>query len=140
MNKVTLIGRLTRDPELKYTPQGTAVANFTIAVNRRFKSKSGESEADFIPVVVWGNTGENTAKYMHKGSQIAIFGRMQVRNYQANDGSKRYVTEVIAEEVTFLGSSNNKENNTRRDDKIQDYGVPLDDFHPMEDDDDDLPF
>lgn len=143
MNKVILVGRLTRDPELKYTPQGTAVASFTIAVNRRYRGKNGENEADFIPIVVWGAMGENTAKYMQKGREIAIAGRIQVRNYQANDGSRRYVTEVIAEEVTFLGGGNGggrRDNSTGRNDNTQDYGVPLDDFHPMEEDDDDLPF
>ncbi|MPW25299.1 single-stranded DNA-binding protein [Alkalibaculum sp. M08DMB] len=140
MNKVVLIGRLTKDAELRYTGQGTAVASFTIAINRKFKSKNGETETDFIPIVAWGNQGENTAKYTGKGSQVAVYGRIQVRNYQANDGTKRYVTEVIAEEVTFLGS-NKKDNNHPNNDKgNQDFGVPLDDFHPMEEDDDDLPF
>lgn len=140
MNKVVLVGRLTKDPELRYTGQGTPVASFTLAVNRRFKSKSGDTDADFIPIVAWGNQGENTAKYVTKGSQIAVYGRIQVRNYQANDGTKRYVTEVIAEEVTFLGSGK-KDNNYPNNEKAnQDFGVPLDDFHPMEEDDDDLPF
>lgn len=152
MNKAILLGRLTRDPELRYTQKGTPVASFTLAVNKRFKGKNDESDADFIPIVVWGNVGENTAKYMQKGSQVAVSGRIQVRNYQANDGTKRYVTEVVADEVTFLSgggnsgnSSNSRQDNTNnynsnRNDKSQDYGVPLDDFHPIEDDDDDLPF
>ena len=140
MNKVVLVGRLTKDPELRYTAQGTPVASFTLAVNRRFKSKSGDTDADFIPIVAWGNQGENTAKYVGKGSQIAVYGRLQVRNYQANDGTKRYVTEVIAEEVTFLGTGK-KDNSYPNNEKAnQDFGVPLDDFHPMEEDDDDLPF
>lgn len=140
MNKVVLVGRLTKDPELRYTGQGTAVASFTLAVNRRFKSKSGESEADFIPIVAWGNQGENTSKYCSKGSQVAVYGRIQVRNYQANDGTKRYVTEVIAEEVTFLGTGKKDNGYTNNEKANQDFGVPLDDFHPMEEDDDDLPF
>lgn len=103
INKVTLIGRLTKDPELKFTPgTGTAVASFTIAVDRRVPNKDGKREVDFINIVVWGKQAESTANYMHKGSQIAISGRIQVRNYDAKDGTKRYVTEVVAEEVQFL--------------------------------------
>jgi len=111
MNKVTLIGRLTKDPELKFTPgTGTAVSTFTLAVDRRF-SKDGQKEADFIPIVVWGKQAESTANYMSKGKLIGINGRIQTRNYDAKDGTKRYVTEVVAEEVQFLewgGSNGNK--------------------------------
>lgn len=104
MNKVTLVGRLTKDPELKFTPgAGTAVTTFTLAVNRKFK-KEGQPEADFIPVVVWGKMAENVAQYMSKGRQIGICGRIETRNYDAKDGTKRYVTEVIAEDVEFLGN------------------------------------
>ena len=102
MNKVVLIGRLTKDPELKFTPgNGTAVATFTIAVDRKF-SKDSQKEADFIPVVVWGKQAESTANYMSKGKLMGVSGRIQTRSYDAKDGSKRYVTEVIAEEVQFL--------------------------------------
>jgi len=111
MNKIVLIGRLTKDPELKFTPgTGTAVATFTLAVDRRF-SKDGQKEADFIPIVVWGKQAESTANYMSKGKLIGINGRIQTRNYDAKDGTKRYVTEVVAEEVQFLewgGSNGNK--------------------------------
>lgn len=132
MNKVTLVGRLTRDPELKFTPgNGTAVTTFTLAVNRRFK-KEGQQEADFIPVVVWGKQAEATANYMTKGSQIGISGRIQTRNYEAQDGTRRYVTEVIAEEIEFLGSKNSGTSNT----SIKpDYG---NDVTPI--DDEDIPF
>ncbi|MFZ7119727.1 MAG: single-stranded DNA-binding protein [Eubacteriaceae bacterium] len=144
MNKVVLIGRLTRDPELRYTGQGTPVATFTLAVNRKFKNKNGENEADFISIVVWGNQAENTSKYVSKGRQVAVYGRIQVRNYEAKDGTRRYVTEVVGEEVTFLSSNNNNNSNrvneSSKTEKNQDYGVPMDDFHPMEEDDDDLPF
>jgi single-strand DNA-binding protein len=103
MNKVTLIGRLTKDPELKFTPgTGTAVANFTIAVDRRLPNKDGQREADFIPIVVWGKQAESTANYMSKGKLIAINGRLQIRSYDAKDGTKRYITEIVAEEVQFL--------------------------------------
>ena len=111
MNKVVLIGRLTKDPELKFTPgTGTAVSTFTLAVDRRF-SKDGQKEADFIPIVVWGKQAESTANYMSKGKLIGINGRIQTRNYDAKDGTKRYVTEVVAEEVQFLewgGASGNR--------------------------------
>ena len=96
-----LIGRLTKDVELKFTPgNGTAVCSGTLAVDRR--TKDGQREADFIPIVVWGKTAENTANFTHKGSLIGVSGRIQVRSYDAKDGTKRYVTEVVAEEVQFL--------------------------------------
>ena len=111
MNKVVIIGRLTKDPELKFTPgTGTAVATFTLAVDRRF-SKDNQKEADFIPVVVWGKQAESTANYMSKGKLMGVSGRIQTRSYDAKDGTKRYVTEVVAEEVQFLewgGSNGNK--------------------------------
>lgn len=109
MNKVVLIGRLTKDPDLRFTAgKGTAVASFTIAVDRRFKTP-GQPEADFIPVVVWGKQAEATANYMSKGKLISVSGRIQTRSYEANDGTRRYVTEVVADEVQFLewgGNSN----------------------------------
>ena len=94
MNKVVLIGRLTRDPELKFTPTGTAVATFILAVDRRFK-KEGQQSADFIPVVVWGKTAENTANYMSKGKLMSVAGRIETRSYEVKDGGRRYVTEVV---------------------------------------------
>ncbi|OFI05383.1 single-stranded DNA-binding protein A [Clostridium acetireducens DSM 10703] len=107
MNRVVLIGRLTKDPELRFTPgNGTAVTTFTLAVNRRF-SQSGE--ADFIPIVVWGKQAESTANYMSKGKLVGVGGRIQTRNYEAKDGTRRYVTEVIADEVQFLEWGNNKQ-------------------------------
>lgn len=102
MNRVVLIGRLTKDPELKFTPgTGTAVTTFILAVDRRF-SKDGKNEADFIPIVVWGKQAESTANYMSKGKLIGVSGRIQTRNYEAKDGTRRYVTEVVADEVQFL--------------------------------------
>ena len=103
MNKVILSGRLVRDPELRYTQTGKAVASFTLAVNRRF-SHNQEQTADFIPIVVWDILAEVCSKHLFKGSQVLIEGRMQVRNYEAQDGSKRYVTEVIAQELEFMGA------------------------------------
>ena len=109
MNKVVLIGRLTRDPELRYTSGNAAVCNFTIAVDRPFNSNTQERGTDFIPIVVWNKQAENVKNYLAKGSQVAVEGRMQVRNYDDNNGHKRYVTEVIANSVEFMGSkhSNN---------------------------------
>jgi single-strand DNA-binding protein len=107
MNKVTLIGRLTKDPELKFVPgTGTAVATCTIAVDRKMPGKDGQKEVDFIPIVVWGKQAENLANYMTKGRMIGVAGRIQVRTYDAKDGTKRYVTEVVAEEVQYLDKSN----------------------------------
>lgn len=104
MNKVILIGRLTRDPELRTIATGNATTSFTIAVNRNFTNQNGEREADFINCVAWRKQAENIAKYCTKGSQIAVEGRIQTRSYDAQDGTKRYVTEVIADNVTFLSS------------------------------------
>ncbi|URZ15485.1 single-stranded DNA-binding protein [Clostridium felsineum] len=107
MNKVVLIGRLTKDPELKFTPgSGTAVAQFNIAVDRRFK-KEGKPEADFIPIVVWGKQAESVSNYMSKGRLIGISGRIQTRSYDSKDGTRRYVTEIIAEETQFLDYGSN---------------------------------
>ena len=110
MNKVCLIGRLTKDPELRYTTNGTAIANFTLAVNRPFTNQKGNKEADFIPIVVWNKAAENCAQYLAKGQQTAIEGRLQVRSYEDNDKQKRWITEVIAERVEFLGSKSNSNN------------------------------
>lgn len=104
MNKVFLIGRLTRDPELRYTSSNIAVATFSLAVDRNFSNAAGEREADFINIVVWRKQAENVKNYMHKGSQVAIDGRIQTRSYDDTDGKKRYVTEVVADNVQFLDS------------------------------------
>lgn len=104
MNKIFLIGRLTKDPELRYTPSGAAVCSFTLAVDRRFTSQNGEKEADFINIVVWNKTAESSAKYLSKGRQAAVEGRLQIRSYDDKDGQRRWVTEVIADNVEFLGN------------------------------------
>ena len=103
MNKVILIGRLARDPEMRTTPSGIATTSFTIAVQRNYANAQGDREADFISCVAWRKQAENIAKYCSKGSQVAVEGRIQTRNYDAQDGTKRYVTEVIADNVSFLG-------------------------------------
>ena len=106
MNKAILIGRLTRDPELRYTSSNRAVCQFTIAIDRPFTSNAtGQREADFINVVVWDKTAENVGKYMSKGRLIAVEGRIQTRNYE-KEGKKVYVTEVVATNVQFLESKN----------------------------------
>lgn len=104
MNKAFLIGRLTRDPELRYTGNNTAVASFTIAVNRTYTNQAGEREADFIPVVVWRRQAESVKNYLSQGSQVAVEGRIQVRNYDDQNGQRRYVTEIVADSVEFIGS------------------------------------
>ena len=104
MNKVFLIGRLTRDPELRYTNNNTAVASFTLAVNRTYTNQAGEREADFINVVVWRRQAETVKNYLSQGSQIAVEGRIQVRSYDDQNGQRRYVTEVIADNVEFVGA------------------------------------
>ena len=102
LNRIVIIGRLTRDPEMRQTPSGTAVCTFTLAVDRSFKSANGERETDFIPVVAWRQLGENCAQYLAKGKLAAVDGRLQIRTYQAQDGSKRTAAEVVAENVRFL--------------------------------------
>lgn len=107
LNRVILIGRLTRDPELRYTPAGVAVTQFTLAVDRPFtNSQTREREADFIPVVTWRQLAETCANYLRKGRLAAVEGRMQVRSYDNNEGRKVYVTEVVADNVRFLESAN----------------------------------
>ncbi|MBO9131352.1 single-stranded DNA-binding protein [Bacillus sp. 165] len=112
MNRVLLVGRLTKDPELRYTPGGAAVATFTLAVNRAFTNQQGEREADFINCVVWRKPAENVANYLKKGSLAGVDGRLQTRNYEGQDGKRVYVTEVVAESVQFLESRGN--NNEQR--------------------------
>lgn len=102
LNRVVIVGRLTRDPDLRYTPSGLAVANFTVAANRPFKNQDGEQEADFINCVAWRKQAENLANYMKKGQMIGVDGRIQTRSYEGNDGKMVYVTEVLAENIQFL--------------------------------------
>lgn len=104
MNKVFLIGRLTNDPELRYTVNNIAVSTLTLAVNRDFTNANGEREADFINVVVWRKQAENVKNHLSKGSKIAVVGSLQVRSYSDSNGKKRYVTEVVADKVEFLDS------------------------------------
>ena len=107
MNKAILIGRLTRDPELRYTSSNRAVCQFSIAIDRPFTNQStGQRETDFINIVVWDKQAENVGKYMTKGRLVAVEGRIQTRNYDNNEGKKVYVTEVVASNIQFLESKN----------------------------------
>ncbi|MGM8212850.1 single-stranded DNA-binding protein [Virgibacillus sp. W0430] len=111
LNRVVIVGRLTKDPDLRYTPNGVAVANFTVAANRPFKNQQGENEADFINCVAWRRQAENLANYMGKGNLIGVDGRIQTRRFEGQDGKTVFVTEVLAEGIQFLepkGSSQNK--------------------------------
>lgn len=102
MNKVILIGNLTRDPELRSTPNGVPVCTFSIAVNRRFANQSGERETDFFNITAWRQLGETCSKYLAKGRKVAVTGELRSRTYEAKDGQKRYVVEVVADDVEFL--------------------------------------
>lgn len=106
MNRVVLVGRLTKDPDLRYTPNGVAVATFTLAVNRTFSNQQGEREADFINCVVWRKPAENVANFLKKGSLAGVDGRIQTRSYDGQDGKRVYVTEVVADSVQFLEPRN----------------------------------
>lgn len=131
LNRIVLIGRLTRDPEMRYTPQGVPVASFSLAVDRPFTNQQGQREADFIDCVAWRKLGETVGNHLTKGRLVAVEGRLQVRSYEAQDGSKRRVAEVVCDSVRFL-------------DKPKDGSGPSGDDMPSGGDDselpDDLPF
>jgi single-strand DNA-binding protein len=114
INRVILVGRLTRDPELRYLPNGTPVCTFTLAVNRPFTNQQGEREADFINVQVWRRPAENAANFLRKGSLAGVDGRLQTRSYEGQAGKRVYVTEVVADSVQFLepkGKGSGEQNN-----------------------------
>ena len=135
MNKVILIGRLTKDPELKYTSSDIANTTFSIAVDRPFTNQDGEREADFINIVVWRKQAENCKNYLTNGSQVAIEGRIQTRNYDDQDGNKKYITEVVADSVQFLSTKKSETTEeTQSDNSIIDIDIPV------EITDEDLPF
>lgn len=115
INNVVLVGRLTRDPELKYTASGNATATFSIAVNRNFTNASGEREADFINCVIWRKPAETLANYAHKGTLIGVTGRIQTRNYENQQGQRVYVTEVVAENFQLLESKNSDSSQYKSD-------------------------
>ena len=132
LNRVVLIGRLARDPELRYTPSGVAVTQFTLAVERPY-SKDKEKQADFIPVLAWRQTAENCANYLRKGRLAAVDGQIQTRSYKNNEGKQVYVTEVVADNVRFLEPAN-KNDSRRQNDPF------MDDGNPIEISEDNLPF
>lgn len=137
MNKVILMGRLTKDPEIRYTQNEKIVVNFTLAVNRRF-TKENEQKADFFNIVAWGKTAEFVGKYFRKGLQVGLIGRLQTRNYEDNQGQKKYITEVFTEEAYFADSNKeNKVENSAPNINFEDF-TP--NFNIFEEDDDDLPF
>lgn len=137
INNVVLVGRIVRDPELRYTPQNTAVATFTLAVNRRFKNAQGEREADFINCVIWRQPAENLANWAKKGTLVGITGSIQVRNYENKEGQHVYVTEVLADNFQMLESNSNKtEKGKTKSNQDKDPFAGS----PMEVSDDDLPF
>lgn len=155
MNKVILVGRLTKDPDMRTTSTGMNVASFSLAVNRNFKNKDGNYDTDFFNVSVFGKQAENVSRYVSKGSQVGVEGRLQNRTYDAQDGTKRYVTDVIADNVEFMGSKGGSTPNnysvdatyTMVDAPSGDTGVDISSEDPFKDfgneislSDDDLPF
>lgn len=115
INRVVLVGRLTRDPELRYTANGAAVASFTLAVNRQFTNSQGEREADFINCIIWRKAAENFAKFTSKGSLVGIDGRLQTRNYENQQGQRVYVTETVVDNFSLLESKNASSSNNAHD-------------------------
>lgn len=149
MNSVILIGRLTRDPELRYIPStGNALTTFSIAVDRAFTGKDGQKQTDFFNIVVWGKSAEYCANYLSKGRLAAVKGNIQNRSYETKEGDKRYVTEIIAENVQILewpdkgdrpaGSSYNKSQKSQSSDVFEPDGLDPEGFRAL--DDDDVPF
>ena len=136
MNKVILVGNLTKDPERKQTPQGTSVTSFTIAAQRNYKNSNGEYEADYINCVAWRGTAEFISNYFQKGSRIGVVGSIQSRSYVDKDGKKRYVTEVNVEEAEFCGKKEQKPQQAQPDNNEETGGfVPVSRY-----DDAELPF
>ncbi len=149
MNKAIIIGRLVRDPEMRTTSSGINSTTFTVAVSRNYTNPNGERDTDFLNCVAWRKQAENIAKYCNKGSQVAVEGRIQTRSYDAQDGTKRYVTEIIADNVTFLGTrggniSSTDTDFTNNNSNIATTDITEDPFKDFGDEvalsDDDLPF
>lgn len=146
MNRVVLVGRLTKDPVLRYTPNGVAVASFTLAVNRAFTNQQGEREADFINCVIWRKPAENVANFLSKGSLAGVDGRIQTRSYDGQDGKRVYVTEVLAESVQFLEPRNSQSTNNQSNRQTNNQNYTRVDDDPFANSgqidisDDDLPF
>lgn len=139
LNKVILMGNLTADPELKATPSGVSVTTFSIAVGRKFAKESDEVKADFFSCVAWRGLGEFVAKYFTKGKSIVVVGSLQNRSYTTQDGQKRYITEVIADECTFAGNVGNGKQEAQNVSQSMPANTPTANFEEI-DKDGDLPF
>lgn len=139
INRVVLIGRLTKDIELKYTQGGDAVGSFIIAVNRQFTNKQGEREADFINAVIWRKPAENLANFTHKGSLIGVEGRLQTRNYENGQGTRIYVTEVVVDSFSLL-ESRGENQSSQNNQSVQSNNESFANSKDLDIDDDDLPF
>lgn len=133
MNKVILMGRLTKEPDVKYTQTGKVVTQFTLAVDRPFKDANGNKETDFIPVVVWGKAAELVGNSCQKGHRLLVDGRLQIRSYEAKDGSKRWVTEIIANGVEFVERKSDKGGTSGDKSEFEQFGhaVPFDEDIPF---------
>ena len=140
LNKVVLMGRLTKDPELRRTGSGTAVTSFSLACDRDFKSQSGEKETDFIEVVSWKNTAEFVSKYFRKGRMAVVDGRLQIRDWVDKDGGKRHSAEVIADNVYFADSKRSESNDNQKENFNALSGRVSDDFAPISEENGEIPF
>ena len=140
LNKVVLMGRLTKDPELRRTGSGTAVTSFSLACDRDFKSQSGEKETDFIEVVAWKNTAEFVSKYFSKGRMAVVEGRLQIRDWTDKAGNKRTTAEVVAENVYFADSKRSESNDNQKENFNALSGRLSDDFVPISEEDGEIPF
>ena len=140
LNKIIIMGRLTRDPELRRTGSGTAVTSFSLACDRDFKSQSGEKETDFIDVVAWKNTAEFVSKYFSKGRMAVVDGRLQIRDWTDKDGGKRRSAEVIAENVYFADYKRSESNENQKENFNALSGRLSDDFVPISEEDGEIPF
>ncbi|HFN6955382.1 TPA: single-stranded DNA-binding protein [Streptococcus pyogenes] len=140
INNIVLVGRMTKDAELRYTASQVAVATFTLAVNRRFKEQNGEREADFINCVIWRQSAENLANWAKKGALIGVTGRIQTRNYENQQEQRVYVTKVVAESFQMLESRNSQQQSGQDNSSQNDNSQPFGNSNPMDISDDDLPF
>ena len=140
LNKIIIMGRLTRDPELRRTGSGTAVTSFSLACDRDFKSQSGEKETDFIEVVAWKNTAEFVSKYFSKGRMAVVEGRLQVRDWTDKSGNKRTTAEVVADNVYFADSKRSESNDNQKENFNALSGRLSDDFVPISEEDGEIPF
>ena len=140
LNKIIIMGRLTRDPELRRTGSGTAVTSFSMACDRDFKSQSGDKETDFIEVVAWKNTAEFVGKYFSKGRMAVVEGRLQIRDWTDKAGNKRTTAEVVADNVYFADSKRSESNDNQKENFNALSGRVSDDFAPISEEDGEIPF